>query len=83
MLPKMEPAMLSLVTLDALALADDPVAVVASARPPVAAEDDDEEEGASVAASAAGAEDAHDGSSSPSMVIGWFEWQNNGRSKKS
>lgn len=66
MLPKMEPAMLSFLTLDALA--DDPV--VASARPPVAAEEDDDEEGASVAASAAGAEDAHVGSSSPSMVIG-------------
>ena len=58
MLPKMDPAMLSLATLE-------DAFVVSAARP---AEADDE--GAPVDASAAAAEDAHDGSSSPSMVIG-------------
>ena len=59
MLPKMDPAILSLATLED--------AFVVSARPV-----DADDEGAPVdACSAAGAEDAHDGSSSPSMVIGF------------
>ena len=66
MLPKMEPAMLSLVALDARF----PVEAVASARADVAEAAEGGSVAAAVAAASSGAEDAHDGSSSPFMVIG-------------